>query len=242
MSARSTMKLHAAVVEDEREAAEELKRFLTEFGQQEGAEFTIFPFDSASQFLRQYQPVYDIVFMDIRMPGMDGMTAAQKLRELDALTVLIFVTNLAQYAVKGYEVDAMDFIVKPIQYPDFRRKMKRVLQAVGMRQRRGIMVNAGGVQQVIPAVDIYYVEVADHNLCYHTAAGNFTVRGKLGVAQQQLPGELFYRCSASHLINLRYVTQVGREDVTVAGQAIRFSRTKRRDLVAAVAAFLGRGV
>ncbi len=63
-----------------------------------------------------YRADYDIVFMDIELPGINGMEAAHRLREIDQQVILIFVTNMAQFAVKGYEVDALDYIIKPAQY------------------------------------------------------------------------------------------------------------------------------
>lgn len=236
------MKLHVAIVEDEAQAAQQLQQALTRFAQQEGLELSWACFSDGQQFLRRYQPLYDIVFMDIRMPGMNGMAAAQQLRQADPVTILVFVTSMVQYAVKGYAVDAMDFIVKPVQYPVFSIKMKRVLQAVRMKQQRGILLQVEGAKQVIPLSHIQYVEVIDHELSYHTTQGVYTVRGKLGEAAQQLPAELFFRCSASHLINLRYVTRLSGEDVVLAGQTIRVSRTKRKELMAALAVYLGKGL
>ena len=71
---------------------------------------------------------YDIVFMDIELPGINGMEAAHRLREIDQQVILIFVTNMAQFAVKGYEVDALDYIIKPAQYGPLSIKLDRAAQ------------------------------------------------------------------------------------------------------------------
>lgn len=236
------MRINVAIVEDDLSSAQELKQFLSRFGESTDISFSVAHFSDATQFLRPYQPVYDIIFMDIRMPGIDGMSAAQKLRQVDPVTVLVFVTSVVQYAVKGYEVDATDFIVKPLRYPAFNMKMKRILRAVQARKEQGIVVTVDGSSRVIPAISIYYVEIADHNLTYHTVDGDYTVRGKLSSVEQRLPADSFFRCSASFLINLRYTTQVAGEDVYVAGTPIRFSRAKKKELLTAIASYLGKGV
>ena len=105
-----------AVVEDEREYREVLKEYLSRYEEQKNLTFEVIEFTNAISFLENYAPVYDVVFMDIRMKYMDGMTAAHKLREADPNAVLVFVTSLTQYAVEGYSVDATDYIVKPVSY------------------------------------------------------------------------------------------------------------------------------
>lgn len=236
------MRICVAVVEDELAAAQDLERFLEQFGTQEGIVFSVTRFTSADGFLKQYQPIFDLVFMDIRMPGTDGMTAAEKLRQVDRVVPLVFVTSMVQFAVKGYSVDALDFIVKPVQYPAFRLKMKRIVGAVKAQQNGGIMVNMVGSSRIIPANRLYYVEVSGHNLTYHTVEGDYSIRGKLSAVEQQLPAEMFFRCGASHIVNLRYVTQVFAEDAEVAGALIRIGRGRKREFMTALTAWLDKGV
>ena len=116
-----------AIIEDSQIDREALKRTLQRFSTREGLEIVVDEFESAVQFFMKYQPVYDLIFMDIDMPQMNGMEAAQRLRRLDKRVLLVFVTNMAQYAIKGYEVDAIDFILKPIDEYSFALKLQRVL-------------------------------------------------------------------------------------------------------------------
>lgn len=236
------MTIRVAIVEDEQPAVQELKGYLLSFGMRVGIDFQILCFEDAGLFLRLYQPNYDIIFMDIRMPKVDGMTAAQRLRELDPVTALVFVTNMVQYAVKGYEVEALDFIVKPVRQKTFDMKMRRICHIIQKRKGQGIALNVGGAAKVLSTAEIYYVEVINHDLTYHTSQGDFTVRGKLGALEQQLPSDSFFRVSASHIVNLRYLTQAGSNCVTVAGQEIRVSRAKKKELLSAVSVYLGKGV
>lgn len=235
------MRFCVAIVEDEEKAAQDLKSCLERLGAQMGQEFQITHYSDAKVFLWQYEPVFDLIFMDIRMPGIDGMTAAEKLREKDTVTTLVFVTSMVQYAIKGYAVDATDFIVKPVQYAAFSMRMKRVLRAMQQRRGTSIAISTDGGSRIIPSNSVYYVEVINHQVIYHTDQGCFTVRGKLGDVEQQLPADAFFRCSISYLINLRYVTMMNSGSVIVAGDEIKVSRAKRKELAAALAVYMGKG-
>lgn len=237
------MRISAAIVEDDHFAVDELKKYLIRFGEQIGISFSISHFADGTSFLQNYQPRYDVIFMDIKMPGIDGMSAAEQLRKTDSETILIFVTSMVQYAVQGYDVNAFDFIVKPLNYTAFEMKMKRVFRALKLKQGTELVLNlGGGTTRKISSSSIFYIEVMNHDLTYHTDQGVFTVRGKLSSVTQQLPAASFFRSKSSYLINLRYVIQVTAEEVCVAGDWLRVSRTKRKELVTAVAAYLGQGV
>lgn len=236
------MKLSVAIIEDDISAAYELKRYLTEFGLQNEHTFSISRFEDAVAFLRDYQPHYDVIFMDIKMPGIDGMSAAEQLRQIDPVTMLIFVTSMVQYAVQGYDVSAFDFIVKPINPTAFTMKMRRAMRALKLSKGNELTLNVNGVTHVFPASAVQYIEVMNHSLTYHTEQGVFSVRGKLATVEQSLPEESFFRCSVSYLINLRYVTQFTGEQVCVAGEWLRVSRSKKKELATAMAAYLGQGV
>ncbi len=234
--------LKVAIVEDDDTAAADLENCLRTYCEKNKTTCTAERFSDGASFIKRYSPRYDLIFMDIKMPGMDGMTAAKQLRQVDSVTSLIFVTSMAQYAVKGYEMDALDFIVKPVQYFSFEMKMRRAMQAVRMKKSGEVLLSVGGVTRVLPSAAIYYVEVMNHDLTYHTEEGPLTVRGKLSAVETQLPQGTFFRCAASYLINLRHVTQVDAEMVQVGGENIRISRGRKKELMAALAGFLGRGV
>lgn len=236
------MRISVAIVEDDASAIQALEHHLARFAQESGDAFTTARFSEAGSFLRDYQPRYDIIFMDIKMPGMDGMSAAEQLRRLDPVSMLIFVTSMVQYAVQGYDVNAFDFIVKPVNPTAFDMKMRRAVRALKLAKGTELVLNAGGVTRVLPSSSIYYIEVLDHDLTYHTEQGIFSARGKLSSVEQKLPKASFFRCSVSYLINLRYVTQFTGDQVCVAGEWLRVSRSKKRELATAVAAYLGQGV
>ena len=114
-----------AIIEDERDAAQLIRSYLDEYSKSSGEQFTVYEFSNAVRFLENYTAKYDIVFMDIELPDMNGMEASRRLRMMDKDVILIFVTNMAQCAVSGYEVEAFSFIVKPATYNNFVMKLER---------------------------------------------------------------------------------------------------------------------
>ena len=197
---------------------------------------------SAVEFVAETHPA-DLIFMDIDLPGINGMEAARYLRAQDPVTPLVFVTNLARYAVRGYQVDAVDFIIKPVEYDDFAMRMRRILHALERAARRSVAVATREGVRVIDEEDIVYVEVLRHDLHYHLASSRepLRIRGSLSSAESEL-GAGFVRISASCLVNVGHVVSVdgpslGMDD----GSTLFFSRARRHDALAELTRFLGAG-
>lgn len=136
--------INVAIVEDDKKAAERLSSFFSKYGAEHGIEFRTVHFESSVNFLSVYSCDYELIMMDIDMPEMNGMELVRRIRERDTEVMIIFVTNLAQYAVKGYEVDAFDFMVKPVTYAEFSMKMLRAVNCMRQRQGRNIWVSTRG--------------------------------------------------------------------------------------------------
>lgn len=230
-----------AIVEDEQEASDVLLSHFKRYEKENGTEFHTAVFRDAVTFLTGYTPDYDMVLMDIELPNLNGMNASKKLRELDRNVTLIFVTNMAQYAIKGYEVEASDFIVKPVFYYDFKLKLKRALDRIDLSGQEGrIAVKVDDAVRCLNAVDIKYVEVIKHNIIYHLqGGGELTAYGTLKEIEQKLPASSFSRCNHCYLVNLRYVTDVKDFTVTVGGERLLISHPKKKDFVKALNDYLG---
>ena len=114
-------------------------------------------------FIENYRPDYDIVMLDIQMPLLDGMRPAAKLREIDESMSLVFITNMAQFAIQGYEVNACGYLLKPIKYGDIEFLLKRLIPQIMRRRSREIVLRYNGVIKKIDVTDLYYVEVNAHD-------------------------------------------------------------------------------
>ena len=227
-----------AIVEDNSNDLACLKDCLQEYEQEQNASFSLFSFSNPLDFLEAYRPDFDLVFLDIELPLLNGIETARRLRALDSVVALVFITNMEQYAVNGYEVDALDFVVKPINYYRFSSMMRKALRIIARKEEKEVVIYSSGNISRIRISHIYYVEVRDHLLIYHTDQGRMESWGKLSEVESDLAEDGFARCSTSYLVNLRHVASVEGNNVSVAGTKLPVSQRRRKPFLACVTRYL----
>ena len=232
--------LNICIVEDDPSNTKLLSEYVEKFCKENSIPFHIDSFTDGLVFLASYRPVYNLIFMDIQLPSISGMDAAHRLREIDGHVGIIFVTNLLKYAIHGYEVQAFDYIVKPIHYFDFSVRMKKFLKQVFREDEPTVLLPSGGKLQRVEIRDICYVEVVGHSLRYHVMGEEYTVKGSLVSAEQALPADCFVKCNSGFLVNLNYVQALEKDRVKVAGNWLPVSRPKRKEFSEAVTKFISR--
>ena len=231
--------LHIAVVEDDQACALQLQTFLTRYSQEKVLELEIRLFANGMELVQEYRPVWDIILMDIEMPCLDGMSAAQRIREVDQESVIIFITSMAKYAINGYEVNALDFLLKPVAYFPFSLKLDKALTHVRERAFQSLMIHEGDGMRRVLVKDICYVEVLRHQLYLHTVHGTYITPGSLADMEQQLSGANFSRCNKGYLVNLRHISQIKGDMVVVGDSELLISRRKRKEFLTAVTDYYG---
>lgn len=173
------------------------------------------------------------------MQHIDGLSAAHRIREVDKDVILIFITNMAQYAMHGYKVDALSYLLKPVPYFAFSQELKRGIEKLSMRKMSYLMVPVeGGIARVNVAT-IYYVESNRHNIIIHVPEGTYSFTGTLKDIELQLQGSSFFRCNKCYLINLAYVERVVHPTVVVAGHELLISRARKKAFLAALTDYVG---
>ena len=232
--------MRIAIVEDDESEVDELKALFDRYKSKHGGEFTISVFGEAVSFLTGYRPDYDLVLLDIEMPLLDGMTAAGKLRKLDPYVPIVFVTNMRQYAVAGYQVSALDFMVKPVAWFDFERLMNKVKRVVAANDDRELTVSSGGVLRRIPFSHIKYAEIYRHKLTIHTEYGDIDTWGSMAELEKQMPPDLFAKPKNCYIVNLKFVEAVEKEEVIIGGERLKISHIKRKEFIDALMRYLGR--
>lgn len=219
--------MNIAVVEDETPAANALIGSIERYGKEFGKEFNVKRFSNAEEFLTDYKAIYAVVFMDIQMPKLNGMDAAFKLREIDKSVSLIFITSLVQYAQKGYEVDAISYLIKPVSYYDFSLKFRKALDIYVMNEEHNIILEVAGGMRRISYAKLMYVEILKHRLYYHFVDDVAETTGVLSTVEKELQAYGFLRCNNCYLVNPRFVVDVQGSLVTIGTERLTISRPRR---------------
>lgn len=231
--------IRIAVVEDSMADWAFLQDFLERYRKARSEQFSISRFPNGMDFISDYKADFDIILMDIDMPHLNGLDTARRLRQVDENAALIFITNLAQYAINGYEVRALDFMVKPVEYEELEYKLDRALLYCRRHGDAALTLESAGVARRVPLRTIYYVEVYNHSLIYHTAAGDITAHGQLKDLEADSRFARFAKCNSCYLVNCEQVTQVHPNHVTVGGDRLPISRRKKKGFMSRLAEVLG---
>lgn len=228
-----------ALIDDDDADARVTASMIDRYFDGDASRYAVTRFADGDSLLRDYKASFDLMFLDVEMPGTDGVTVARRLRVVDDQTVLVFTTKMAQYAVEGYDVDAIGYLLKPLNYYAFSIKMRKAEDIVARRRSVTVPLTVGSETVFVPSADIRYVEVLDHALLYHTGEGIRKVWASLKDAAETLEPVGFVPVSRYCLVNLEWVRAVHGDDVDVDGERVRVSRSRRKSLMQALAAYHG---
>lgn len=190
--------------------------------------------------VEDFRSQFDIILMDVEMRFMDGMTAAEEIRRADNEVVIIFITNMPQYAIRGYAVEALDYILKPVSYFAFSQRLGRAISRMKKRENKSVIINTKSGTVRIEASSIYYVESQAHNMIYHTSQGNYVASGTMKDCEEALSSLHFFRGSKWYLINLQQVDGV--EDGAArlkSGVTVPLTRGRKKEFIEALAHYWG---
>lgn len=230
--------IRLAIVEDEDLYANQLYEYIQKFEQETDETFQIIRFRDGDEIAEEYTGEYDIILMDIEMQFMDGMTAAEKIREFDEDVVIMFITNMTNYAIRGYQVDALDYVVKPVEYFSFCKKLERALSKVEKKKAPTITIKIQSGAMKLKTNDIYYIESEGHNLHYVTKKGTYKCRAKIQSAEEDLAQYGFFRSNKSYLVNMQYVEGVSDGCCIVNGDKLLISRARKKDFMVAMTDYI----
>lgn len=229
------------IVEDEQQHTDRLVTLLRDYQEKHPAiAFEIKCYNNPHRFLAEYACDADIIFLDIQMPNIDGMTVAKKIRAIDNRVMLIFTTALAQYAIAGYEVQAFDYILKPLGSEIFEVKLTRALRVLEANSsEEWIDISTKTETRRIPVSQVTYIEVDNHDILIHSKGAVFRHWGSLREYEQRLCGMHFARCNTCYLVNLKFVQCIQGDRVQVADDMLSISRSRRKEFLIAFAKYKG---
>ena len=231
--------IRVAIVEDEAEIREQLMGYVQRYTRQYGTAFEVKTFADGLEILEDYRPAYDLILLDIEMKHLDGMETARRIRELDPDVMLVFITNMAQYAIKGYAVGALDYVLKPVPYFAFSQQLQKVEAQLRRRTRHYLAVPVEGGLRRLDTSRIYYIESEGHRVHFYTEEGDFAAPGALKALEEKLADRPFARCNSGYLVNLAQVQAVQQNTVEVGPYELQVSRPKRKGFLAALTDYIG---
>ena len=230
------------ILEDEDEQAARLTDFLDRYAAERGdLSFTTVRYSRGIELVEHYDCSTDLLLLDIRLPDMLGVEVARRIRSMDQDVIIVFISSFSQYAIDGYEVEALDYMLKPVSFGSFRAKMDRVVNVLGHREQGTVLVfkTREGYAR-LSASDILYAEVVNHDIYIHTLDQRVVKQwGALSKLEEQLQNDHFARCNACYLVNLRYVQGIQRDDVLVGGEKLAISKPRRKEFLRIFAQYKG---
>src|SRR5690625_1253 len=231
--------IRIAVVEDETHYKEQLVEYLRQFEQEKRVNIEIETYSDGDGIVENYEGQFDIILLDVQMKFMDGMSAAEEIRKMDAEVVIIFITNMPQFAIKGYAVDALDYILKLISYFKFSERVQRSIDRMEKRESYYITIRVKEGIKRLKVSDIYYVENQGHNLIYSTTDGEVMTTGAMKDLEKELSSFNFFRGHRGFLMNLEHVEGLRGNDAIVKGIELPVGRTRKKALLEALSEFWG---
>ena len=206
------MSVNVAIVEDESEYARELQDYLRRYGREVGERFDITVYPDGEDIVDDYRSgMYDIILMD-----------------------------MAQYAIRGYRVDALDYVLKPISYFSFTQRLGKAMERMRRREEKYVIITSKTGTSRVPIPTIQWIESSGHRLTYHTVDGSYeSTTQSMKDVESQLSPEGFFRCNKGYLINLAHVQGVENSYAIVGADRVTVSRAKQRELLDALSAYFG---
>ena len=198
--------IRIGVVEDDPASCQLVLDYLNRYQQENDEQFTVSVFDDGARIVEKYTPVYDILLLDIEMSEMDGMAAARRIRERDDKVVIVFITAAPQYAISGYEVRALSYLLKPLPWFAFSQELKKSIDMVRRNGDDSMLIETSNGQMRLNLADILYLESIRHTIVIHTLEGKLSINGTLKDMEAKLADHHFFRSNSCYLVNLKHVT------------------------------------
>lgn len=223
--------MNVAILEDEMEMASQVSLYVQRFCKDNDIPVNISVFHNGFDLLECNNLDYEIFLLDIQLPVMNGMDVGLKIRQVNKTAVIMFITNSVEYAIQGYSVGALDYILKPISYDSFAFRFKNACEVIKKTIGKKIVISVDGKTIVLDSNDILYFEIMDHNIVVHMPNETFNIYGTLKEIESKLDDARFARCNSCYLVNLLKIQRIENDLVIVNNNSLKISKSKRKDFL-----------
>lgn len=228
-----------AIVEDDESNRQTLHRHISDYAQEYRLSLTVDSYPDGIDFIKSAVANYDIIYLDIEMTTLDGLKTAKQIRQTNERVIIVFITNFIDYAIEGYQVDASDFLLKPLTYFNFSKHFNKLNKLINQRHNQCISVKRNGGIQKLSLKDIYYIESQGHYLHFHMKDETVSIIHSIKKIESKLLPAHFFRCNNYYLINLSHVEKLEDNHVIVKGQRLQFSRPRKKAFINALTSYIG---
>lgn len=231
--------IRSAIVEDDKQSQKKIKDYIEQYGKEHQIPVSVEVYQDGLDIVEEYSGQFDIIFCDIQMKFMDGLAAARKIREKDSNVIIIFITNLSEYAIQGYEVEAIGYLLKPMNYNSFSMYFGRAVKILESRENDYLVLNQKNGIKRVELSDIYYMDYSRHYMNIYTKHGCEKVMMSVKELEKMLEGKHFSKCNSGCIVNLRYVQNLSGNTVKVQNQTITVSRSRKNIFMKELTDYLG---
>ncbi len=232
--------LHIAICDDEKDFVEHLTGLLLQYSRDTGREIKITAYFDGMELIEKYDTTIDLIFLDICMKMVNGLHAAERIRQMDENVGIIFLTTLTQYGLEGYKYQATNYIIKPLKYVRLKSEMDKFVRRRQKDETPSLVIANDTGKYKVSLKSIRYIETYNRNLMFHTENENIICYKSMKEVEKQLQDKSFVRCHTSYIVNLFYVKGIKKLDIElITGETIPVSQPKRKEFMERLADYWG---
>ena len=227
--------MNIAICEDNIEELNIINEYIEQWSKNNNIKVKIDKYQSSESFLFEWTDYnkYDIVFFDIKMKKVSGIELSNLVREKNKVVDIVFVTGMIEYALHGYKVSAMQYLLKPIKQDDIYSCLNKVLERIDSTDESSkfMIIKTPKKSMKLNYDEIYYFEMFSPNIVIHTIKEEIALRKKISEIEKELKSSSFIRCHRSYIVNLKYVKSISKNAITLEnGESVPISRNKYKEV------------